>query len=53
MFIFQLRNKIFGKMPLNKEHKLRIHGMSGKIILMQLFDWGLSMIFKKNLPVLY
>lgn len=48
IFIFQLRNKIFGKMPLNKEHKPRICGMSGKIILMKLFDWALSMIFKKK-----
>lgn len=51
ILIFQLQNH-FGKMPLSKECKPGIHGMSGEVILMKLFGWDLCMIFKENLPVI-
>lgn len=39
-------------MPLSKAYKPRIHGMSGKNNIDETI-WGLSTIFKKNLPILY
>lgn len=45
---FRVHNN-FGKMPLCKEYKPRVHGQSEKRITVKSFHCGLSVVFKKDL----